>query len=219
MKKRHLLLATASIVVGAVALTACHDTIAPTKNLAGGATGCVQWYSPAVRPCRTDGGKWTVHNAIGGPVTKAQTEATLTNQYAATRLDYKPVSTYVTSGSDQTDLHIEGAALDPGSSGIYKCAKVNATTCDRGVVEIDATQLCFLMSYYEGVTCEQKPTALQSNSCHEIGHSVGLVHGQEADPKVWQGHPHMGCMQTEIPFSQSYVTLGTDNRNGINDIY
>jgi len=59
----------------------------------------------------------------------------------------------------------------------------------------------------------------QALACHEVGHGVGLTHGEDADPDVDNQAGFLGCMKTRALESQRVPWLGSHNISRINDVY
>ncbi|MFI6288959.1 hypothetical protein ACIBCM_30155 [Streptomyces sp. NPDC051018] len=89
----------------------------------------------------------------------------------------------------------------PGSAaGIAWCddAGLPGSKCDQHYIRIEPS------AYHEGVVC------------HEAGHAVGLLHGEDAAPALNDSHPALGCMRKPIGLG---MTLGANNRSQINSNY
>lgn len=54
-------------------------------------------------------------------------------------------------------------------------------------------------------------------TCHEMGHTVGIVHGERAYPALSNTHSDLGCVRT--PASESVRSLGTYVYSQINATY
>jgi hypothetical protein len=125
------------------------------------------------------------------------------NEYSPTDLVRHYDSAPVFSGEGETD-HIwqEGSTgLDSDALGMAWCDDPIGTTheCDQHYIRIRGND-----TYDLSVTC------------HEMGHAVGLVHGNLAYPtRGMEDTAALGCMVK----STYEPDLGTNNVNGINSAY
>ena len=130
--------------------------------------------------CRTDNTALTAFaesslSASG----RAMVAAVLNDEFGPTDFTITIESSGTYSGSNETDII---AAHDPnivGADGQAWCNDaVTSTQCDQ---------------HY---TVYRHASPWYSIVCHENGHAVGLVHGDEADPWQDASDPELGCMGT-----------------------
>ncbi|MDG5804723.1 hypothetical protein P9869_19025 [Streptomyces ossamyceticus] len=134
---------------------------------------------------------------------RAVVVAVFTNQYSPTDLVRHYDSSPVFEGDAETD-HI----WQEGSDGF-----------DDDVVGMAWCNDSLLFSY----RCDQHYIRIRgngyidpSNACHEMGHAVGLVHGDRASPtRGMNDHAALGCMVANDYEDE----LGSNNVNGINSVY
>ena len=133
----------------------------------------------------------------------------LSTQYAPTVLAIHYDSTPVFEGSGETDLILQEAEaalpMPSGAAGVTWCNDaVNGAyyECDQTYVRIPGP---------DGFRVHGG-----SVTCHEIGHVVGLVHGNDASPRLDAGDLRLGCMVNENEFPPG---LGSANMHLINDTY
>lgn len=102
-------------------------------------------------------------------------------------------------------------ALRGTTAGEYGCEYTLGYACGRGHANFDADEIC----YYG---CND--SELRAVVCHETGHSVGLVHGEDAyDHAISNQTGSLYCMQTDInPLLLPYQ-LGSHNADQINVVY
>lgn len=74
------------------------------------------------------------------------------------------------------------------------------------------------------VKCDQAYVRIKGGSrftykvlCHETGHAVGLLHGNDAVPELNPRDDRLGCMHN--PADDGPADLGSNNRDNINKIY
>lgn len=137
-------------------------------------------------------------------------EDILADEYAPTILTIHYDSTPVFSGSGETDLILQEAeaALPLPGQGI-----LGVTWCNDAVSselwECDQT-------YIRIASPDGYRIHGGSVTCHEIGHAVGLVHGNNASPWVDPGAARLGCMVNEDEFPND---LGAASTHQINLVY
>ncbi|MFJ1590440.1 hypothetical protein ACIOD0_09380 [Kitasatospora albolonga] len=177
------------------------DNIVPTSNyyigcLAGQGNGTV---------CQTDNATVTYYMDSGGAdqleaVDKRVVRDMLAAQYAPTDLTIKYDANPTWSGSAETDIYYSEADVPGSATGMAWCNDVaSGYKCDQSYIRIEGGG-----AYSPGLTC------------HETGHSVGLLHGNSAYPKVDTQDGVLGCMKKRVGYSDA---LGSNNRNNINLVY
>ena len=107
----------------------------------------------------------------------------------------------VTTGPIRTDIVYQRRRLFPSQVlGETWCTHAaSAIRCDQHVVRFQA-----------GIPL--RPSVV----CHETGHAVGLTHGHEAEPRVPNDDPALGCMRTPDSGDGTY---GAHNLAEINHTY
>jgi hypothetical protein len=157
----------------------------------------------ASRFCRTDNSQltWFAEQAPPGLVSFIAT--IMDNTFGIpTDLDTSMESPPVYSGTNETDvIFVFRGDIPSGFAGWTWCDDaITSTKCDQHYVAI-------LDSIYVG----------WEFICHEVGHAVGLTHGDDADPAVDNLDSRLGCMRT--PLSVNGLNLGVININEINATY
>ncbi|MFE9691925.1 hypothetical protein [Micromonospora sp. NPDC005806] len=198
-------------VSGPAQATHEYDGMMPTANYD---VICLSASGPADgEVCRTDNADvyWYADSANPGELEADDFNALRTmllNEYVPTDLALTYDSSPVFSGDAETDLVYQEAEADlPLPSGI-----LGATWCNGAAP-----------AYYE---CDQtyirivSPDGFRryggSIACHETGHGVGLVHGNDASPRLDPGDARLGCMVNEDQFPSD---LGSDSTHLINVTY
>lgn len=166
----------------------------PTLHLCANASGPTD---PAGVVCQSDNSSWYWYADSADPGEleaddKASVQNVLSSQYSPTDISVHYESSPVFSGSGETDLILEeadaGKPLPNGYYGITWCDDaVNGTSwnCDQTYVRISNP---WYRSYSGSV------------ACHEMGHGLGLVHGNNASPMLDPGDARLGCMVNEEEF-------------------
>lgn len=163
--------------------------------------------------CQADG---VLHNYwIGGGSAseRAQIRAVMDNEYQDTDLDPVEVSTPVwqAPGTGETDAIIDEVEVDNffpimGALGLTWCDNhIDALTCDQHYVFLD-----------DDVTPNHGGEGFTMNACHEIGHTVGLTHPQQASPSQSNGDDRFRCMNSGI---WPWTGPGDNNKHQINIVY
>lgn len=89
------------------------------------------------------------------------------------------VDAYESVCDPATDVVWQFVTLPPGVLGTYHCASFSSSgVCNRGIVRNDPAQTRPSMARH------------RANACHELGHSVGLRHGNSNDYQ---------CMRSGFP--------------------
>lgn len=94
------------------------------------------------------------------------------------------------SGAGETDLIYQKGSLS-GLVGLTWCNDAvdsSSYDCDQQYVKFDSGY-----------------AITKASSCHETGHAVGLVHGQDSYPVLTNVDSQLGCMRT--PYLSSASTL------------
>jgi len=158
------------------------------------------------QPCQTDNGGISVY--MQASVTthmEGRIRDSLDNNYdPIAELSIAYVSTPAYSGSAETDIIYQQAALPGSFIGLYWCNDaVDSATykCDQGYVR-----------FTTNVQYERWGLV-----CHETGHALGLMHGAESWPTTSNSSSKLGCMRT--PFDEENRSLGPNNVTQLKDTY
>lgn len=205
-----IFLAIALVTSGSVSAWAI-DNIVPTTNYNYSCQNATQANPKNV--CRTDNastGWWMEGNidfTTSANDTAAETSINLTmnNSYDGTDLNTFYDSTPVFSGAGETDVIYRSKASDFGSTNY-----IGYTWCDDdeggSTYECDQQYVNF-----------RSLSANRALACHETGHSVGLLHGNNAAPYTSPTDSIMGCMTN--PLNNGRDLLGSSNVSNINSAY
>ncbi|MEV4946342.1 hypothetical protein [Streptomyces sp. NPDC053755] len=198
-----------TVGIGAgVAWAATTDNIHPTANNTGtchndpdGGDGQIS--------CRTDNAAVSYYMDSGGEYElespdRTAVQSTMSNDYGPTDLTISYDSSPVFSGDAETDIvYQEGSTnLSDSSDGVTWCNDAvdgSSYGCDQQYIRIRGA------GYYS-----------RGLSCHETGHAIGLVHGQQASPRLTNTNTALGCMVTPVGDG---VGLGANNRDNINSVF
>lgn len=159
--------------------------------------------------CRTDNGTvsvWLQSSASGDAAARRSILDALNLSFdrtASLSVVYPSKPSYNTSAD--TDIIYQGGSIAAGSGfdGYTWCADPQATNyygCDQQFVKVRTTS---------GVD--------RQLACHETGHAVGLLHGDNADPYKDPTSPQLECMKN--PRDSSRYGLGETNTYWINYMY
>lgn len=214
MRKPVRLVVLSSVVMTLVALTgpaqASHDYdgMVPTANYAEFCENSTGPRDPLASVCRTDNADlyWYADSHHPGELEDNDFNALrsmLLNEYVPTDLVLAYDSTPVFSGSGETDIIFQesendGAPLPSGAAGATWCNDaVNGQLyeCDQTYVRVRSPDW---YRRHGG-----------SVACHETGHAVGLVHGNDASPRVDPGDRRLGCMVNEDEFPSDLGAAST----------
>jgi hypothetical protein len=160
--------------------------------------------------CLADNANQYVYYELGPMLTRA-TDATLYGSYDTTRINvFKDGGHYtqtdaVYRNEDRMPYELLGRAV---------CVNDVAGTkrCDHFHVEYHSDRLNELGW---NVDTSQNRTRLHALACHESGHTVGLLHGEDADPPIANNHEALRCMRT--PLVETDTGVGAHNANHLND--
>lgn len=206
---------TAALLIGGVAAAtpsgAHHgpDSIFPSANIYGGDVDC-----EAGRLCKADSATHTVYIEQLGPKMTAATQHVLGDYDADTDLSivYHDSSQVTYSGSWETDvIFVNRNSLPSNVWGRAVCddASPGNGKCDQ-----------FYVLYHADKIDADVPNDVsfhQTIACHETGHTLGLLHGSNADPAVSSSQFDFRCMRTS-PLPDDPV-IGTHNTDQIDANY
>lgn len=208
--KRPVVLALIFSAVSVVPATADHgpDSLFPSPNIYGGDADCKEG-----RVCQADSRTHTVYAVALGPKMQAATVFTLDLSYHTTDLNiiYHNDSNVKYSGSWETDVIYQNQNSLPANVwGRARCDDdVDGSECDQ-----------FYVSYHADKIDAEIPnnTDLQrAIACHETGHTVGLLHGNNADPVQDSTAVEFRCMRTKpVP---AVPSMGPHNIQQVNAHY
>ncbi|MBX3314551.1 MAG: hypothetical protein KDB02_14295 [Acidimicrobiales bacterium] len=187
-----------ALAVAMLVLASCDtDNMYPTARAswtcAGGEPGAALF-------CQTDNSTFTYGLTSGTASDHATIVKVMGEDFAPTDLVVSRESPVVYTGSAETDVVFQVGAWVPSTA-------VGLTWCDNAV---------------SSVRCDQHYARIRSGYvnrgvvCHEAGHSVGLVHGDSAEPPVGGQEPILECMR-KAPGSLD--RLGGHNRRMIDATY
>lgn len=151
--------------------------------------------------CQTDNETLTVfRGSTLSAAASSNITTALNSWYDVTTLNVVYEVSQVTTGTSQTDITygINGSVPPPSQGYTYCAAAVSGYKCNRQVI------------HFINNTVINKGLA-----CHETGHAVGMVHGQQNAPKLNDDDDRLQCMRTPT-FD---VGNGDWNRHQINNTY
>lgn len=173
------------------------DNLVPTQNYD-------HWCANAA-VCQTDNATVSYYMDSGGTDALESGDRTtvqnvISGDYQPTDLSVSYDSTPVWDGSGETDWYIQEETVSGDADGRTTCNDPETFDygCDQHYVTIEPG------SFTWGLTC------------HELGHAVGLVHGDLASPSVSKTDAVLGCMKTPVSSSQR---LGSNQVTRINNNY
>jgi hypothetical protein len=198
----------ASALVGAGAAGVAYAVNA--NNMVGNANydlACDEGGPGWGRVCRTDNAAVYYYMDSNGEfeleeVDRDKVRYVMANYYRPTDLSVTYDSSPVFSGDAETDVIYQEGAVSNGFDGYTWCNDDSPSPkyeCDQTYIRIRGAGV-----YTNGLTC------------HETGHSVGLLHGANSNPTTSNGDDDLGCMQTPVG---STTPLGANQRNRINNTY
>ena len=158
--------------------------------------------------CKTDNASVSVYRDAVDPYKlesddREVTEAAMRGECSPTDLAISIVSTYVGSGTSETDIVFQEGQVGNGPGGTIGytwCNDANNLSsyeCDQMFVRLEAAYLDYALT------------------CHEAGHAIGLAHGDDSESGTpGNSDPFWGCMRT--PWNSLHMDLGENQRNNIN---
>lgn len=203
-----------ALVAGGASTAWAIDNIVPTANYNFTCQNATQLNPKNV--CRTDNAStgWWMERNIDFTTSASDTTAeininkTMNNSYDGTDLDTFYDSTPVFSGAGETDVIYRSNNAAFGSTDF-----IGYTWCDDdeggSTYECDQQYVNF-----------RSLGANRALACHETGHSVGLLHGDNASPYVNPRDPdndYMACMTN--PLVNGRELLEPSNVANINGAY
>lgn len=154
--------------------------------------------------CQTDNAQLTYYMDSGGSNAlesddKATVRSVLSHEYGSTDLSVSYDSTPSWSGDSETDIYYSEGTVSGSDNGYTYCenAAPGMYKCDQQYVKIEPGH------WSSGLVC------------HETGHAVGFVHGEDASPVVGMQDSRLGCMKKNV----GSEGLGDNNRRNINSVY
>lgn len=155
--------------------------------------------------CRTDNATLTYYMDSKNPGKleaddKADVRKSMKYDFNPTDLKVKEHKSPVLKGSAETDIIYQESSskLPRNADGVTWCNDAaSSTKCDQQYVRI-------------------RPQYTRGMACHETGHAVGLLHGDQAYPKKSKKDKALGCMKTPVGSNQN---LGSNNKGNINRTY
>jgi hypothetical protein len=155
--------------------------------------------------CRTDNATLTAHRETSlEQAARTRIGEVLVQEFdGTTDLSVSFQNPPVTSGSAETDIMYQRRSDIPGTlNGLAWCNDGDGShTCDQHYAAFRTNDL-----------------ATKGRACHESGHGVGLLHGDDSDPQVPNDDGQLGCLQQPIPSSNT-GQLGVHMRAEINQSY
>lgn len=160
---------------------------------------CSDWgSSPNGMNCRTDNSTFTAYSESSlSSAGKSTINSVLNSEFDPTDLSLTIESSGVYSGGSETDVILQYRTdLAAGLSGQAWCDdSVSSTKFDQHYAAFDTDSPSYALA------------------CHEIGHTVGLLHGPQSYPAQLDSNSDLGCMGT------SGSSLGSHNADQINATY
>ncbi len=173
------------------------DNLVPTANYD-------KWCQNA-DVCKTDNASVWYYMDSGGDNAlesddKEQVNIVIKYEYQPTDLTVSYDSTPTFSGDAETDWYITEATVSGDANGVAVCNDPDwwSYECDQHHITIEPGY------WTPGLVC------------HELGHGVGLTHGDMASPKVDLEDPVLGCMKKPMG---RYDDLGSNQVTRINNNY
>ena len=183
--------------------TSARAEVTSTDNLVP--TGTYDHWCQNASVCRTDNATVTFYLDSGGDnalesTDKAKVNDVIDGQYRPTDLVMSYDSTPTFSGDAETDWYVQEGAVSGDAVGRATCNDPIWWTyrCDQHHITIEPGYWTY------GLVC------------HELGHGVGLVHGDMASPTVDMQASVLGCMKKRPGSSDG---LGSNQVTRINNNY
>ncbi|WP_179201116.1 MULTISPECIES: hypothetical protein [Streptomyces] len=203
-----LTIAVAGVLLGAgVAWAAVTDNLVPTGNHNPSCSEPGIFSSVTV--CQTNNGSVYYNMDSSGEYEleagdKDIVRDMLASQYSSTDLAIYYDSNPTFSGDAETDIIYQEGSTDipDDADGFTWCNDDSPAAeyeCDQQYIRIRGAG-----SYTPGL------------SCHETGHAVGLLHGDDASPQLLKTNSALGCMQTPVDYCEP---LGDNQADNINAHY
>jgi hypothetical protein len=159
--------------------------------------------NPKPRICQTDNKTVTMWRESSlSSAQKSRVATVISDQYSPTDLVMNWASSAVYSGGAETDFVYQvGSVGDSTVAGRAWCDDPieNTIKCDQTYIRVE------------------NGSVTKKRLCHESGHGVGLLHGDDAVPELGKKDQRLGCMVT--PSDDGPYDLGTNNRQNINSVY
>lgn len=182
-----------------------YDNMYPTRRHNGWCAGSDTPYNGSgwYLYCQTDNRNFTWGVEGGTSAQRSYVSSLIESRFEPTDLSVSRQNPVVHRGSAETDVvvYFRSNGLPPTAGGLTWCNNaVTSRKCDQHHVWLRPSRV----------------GSVKGTTCHEVGHSVGLTHGQDAEPIVDEEHPSQGCMKSP---SGSTTTLGSHNVRMINATY
>jgi hypothetical protein len=196
-----------SVVAAIVMLTACdpYDNMYKTANAS---TDCYSGNSCDRISCQTDNSDFTVwiHSYTLDQADKDKIVEFLNLSLTTTNINVQYHANPVTSGDFETDLIYRQISTGLPSS------TLGATFCDDAISNTQCDQ------HYINFSETEFSTVPRSLAC-QTGHTIGLLHGVNAEPSHPNDESTLQCMKSGLPIASLSQYLGTQNINMINGTY
>lgn len=147
--------------------------------------------------CQTDNSSVTWHAQSSVTATGRSNIANrMSNQFAPTDLNVSQTNSPSYSGGSETDIIYQQGTSGVSQDGVAWCNDgVTSIACDQHYVRF------------------RSATPGRSIACHETGHTIGLTHGNDADPRQSQTYSEFGCMKTPTGGTQVLTATLTSQIN------
>lgn len=153
--------------------------------------------------CQADGRDHYVYVGFLGPQFQAGVTATLNGSYNTTHL----VVHYSNPPTGDTDVIYHYGDVPGPDDAVTRClSPIDNFRCNQFDVTFDANTLCPCSADF-----------IRAIACHETGHTVGLLHGDNAIPTVSNLTGSLMCMRK--PVYDGDYPLGSHNADQIDSVY